>query len=210
MDHVDKWEAERASDSAREASIVKWGKKNCVASASSTARCFFESMQAALFGLDCHDKLPSSAWGAFAMKHPRNMDDGVKKSDIAAFFNFLRAVKAPIDVTVVRPTLLTKSTHTVERLELYALGLAPGWYIVHAGQHDDEHCFALDAFGPFVHPCVAMQAERRSLLEVDGGAVDMRKTWRMETTRKPVSGVPNLTMDNAPGLTRVMEILKGR
>jgi hypothetical protein len=55
-----------------------------------------------------------------------------------------------------------------------------------------------------------MQAERRSLLEVDGGAVDMRKTWRMETTRKPVSGVPTLTMDNAPGLTRVMEILKGR
>jgi hypothetical protein len=55
-----------------------------------------------------------------------------------------------------------------------------------------------------------MQVERRSLLEVNGGAVDTRRTWRMKTMRNAVSGVPTQTMDKAPVLKRMMDIFMGR
>ncbi|ETL94005.1 hypothetical protein L917_07959 [Phytophthora nicotianae] len=113
------------------------------AGSSETNLCFLHSFQAACYGLVQDGLVNSGHWNRFCRAQKKGFPNGGLTREIDAFFNFIRAEGVPLDYLQLFKKVQKFSMTTVAELERKALQFPDGCYIVHAGQHYVEHCFAL-------------------------------------------------------------------
>jgi hypothetical protein len=115
------------------------------ASAAGSGRCFLEAFQATLFFQGQAGQVSNDMWEEFSKHHPVDMTHGAKKADQVAFYRFARDSGVLYNFNTVTPNRIAVSVTTPHCFKKVADTLDPGWYVVHAAQHNTEHCFALRA-----------------------------------------------------------------
>jgi hypothetical protein len=143
---LDDWKTACASGEGPMVSATDWFKQRWTgATASATWRCFFEAIQAAVYSLGRTDLLRLPLWRAFERSYAKDVSRGVDKTDMNEFYRFMRNSGVPVNYVELMPNRLHVSATSAKLLKDEARKLPIGWYVVHAGDADDEHCFALHA-----------------------------------------------------------------
>jgi len=139
IDRVDMWKAAGSPES-----FIPWHQKlHSGATASSSQRCFLEAFQAAMFFLGSPGQVTTTMWEAFLSQHPRDLTGGARKQDQVDFYRFARNHGVRFDYKQAIPNKINQSVSCLPVFKKFVEKLAPGWFVVHAGDDEDEHCFAL-------------------------------------------------------------------
>lgn len=140
---INKWKA-AVSAGKTTLNAVDWQTKHFSgASASSTGRCFVEAFQAALFYQGRAGQVTIGMWNDFTADYPEDIANGAKKADQVAFYRFARDRGVLYDYSAATPNRMNVSVTSPSSFKGVVDNLDVGWYVVHASQHDTEHCFAL-------------------------------------------------------------------
>ncbi|KAL3667378.1 hypothetical protein V7S43_007604 [Phytophthora oleae] len=83
-------------------------------------------------------------WTDFYTEYCKDLSNGVVRTDIAAFFEFLRRNRVGLDYLLLETNAQNESITDIKLLGRYAQEhLEPGHYIVHAVKDLVEQCFTL-------------------------------------------------------------------
>ncbi|GMF48680.1 unnamed protein product [Phytophthora fragariaefolia] len=123
---------------------MDWTKPRDLASAAGT--CFMDAFRSAFYYLGQPDLVTMEMWDAFEDTRPDSIQYGVSRED--EFFKLLQRQSIPLDYDLLLANRNTVSNGNVETLSKFFRFLAPGVYLVSAGEDDIGHCFVVISNGP--------------------------------------------------------------
>ncbi|KAE9181458.1 hypothetical protein PF002_g27261, partial [Phytophthora fragariae] len=141
MQDVLTWKASGTSES-----IISYHKERDTASAAGT--CFMDAFRSALYYLGQPNLVTMEMWDAFEDTRPPEIQNGVAREDVTAFFNLLQRQSVPLDYDRLMVNLHSSSSANIETLHDFCKTLDAGAYLVSAGEDGIGHCFVVISHGP--------------------------------------------------------------
>ncbi|KAE9188408.1 hypothetical protein PF005_g20065 [Phytophthora fragariae] len=141
MQDVLTWKASGTSES-----IISYHKERDTASAAGT--CFMDAFRSALYYLGQPNLVTMEMWDAFEDTRPPEIQNGVTREDITAFFKLLQRQSGPLDYDRLMVNLHSSSSANIETLHDVCKTLDAGAYLVSAGEDGIGHCFVVISHGP--------------------------------------------------------------
>ncbi|KAE9265446.1 hypothetical protein PR003_g32453, partial [Phytophthora rubi] len=141
MQDVLTWKASGTSES-----IISYHKERDTASAAGT--CFMDAFRSALYYLGQPNLVTMEMWDAFEDTRPPEIQNGVTREDVTAFFKLLQRQSVPLDYDRLMVNLHSSSSANIETLHDFCKTLDAGAYLVSAGEDGIGHCFVVISHGP--------------------------------------------------------------
>ncbi|OWZ00597.1 hypothetical protein PHMEG_00028174, partial [Phytophthora megakarya] len=112
--------------------------------ASATGLCFLDSFRTVCYDLGVPNLVTIDHWNRFCAEYRKDLSNGVTRTDIAAFFEFLRRDRVGLDFLKLETNQYNETISNIHLFGRFAQRyLGPGHYLVHAAQDLVEHCFTL-------------------------------------------------------------------
>ncbi|POM71936.1 Hypothetical protein PHPALM_11434 [Phytophthora palmivora] len=103
-------------------------------SSSEAGTCFMDALRAALYYLGQSNRVTMAMWDDFEDTRPSAIKYGVSREDVPEFFKLLQRQSIPLDYDHLHRNILSTSSANVSTLHDFCQNLAPGAYLVSAGQ----------------------------------------------------------------------------
>ncbi|OWZ24214.1 hypothetical protein PHMEG_000789 [Phytophthora megakarya] len=109
--------------------------------ASEAGTCFMDVLRSALYYLDEPSRAMMAMWDGFESTRPSTIRFMVKREDVSGFFKHLQRHSVPLNYDHLLKNIFRGSSTNIPILSAFCGSLAPGVYIVNAGQVALGHGF---------------------------------------------------------------------